>query len=112
MANQPSIRVLFRFSVGLPYRQASAKEKKQALALLEQAFQKWKAAGVRLIGTFGNQGAVDGFSHYIILEVDDLSQIVEMDEEIMGGEVGRYIEKFSFHIGWSRTFVEDIWNAT
>jgi hypothetical protein len=111
MADQPSIRVLFRFSIGLPYRQASAEEKKQVLALLQQMFQAWKAAGVRLIGTFGNQGAVDGFSHYIVLEVDDLSQVVAMDQAIMGGEVGRFVEKFSFHIGWKRDFVEEIWNS-
>src|SRR5690606_34004792 len=106
-----ALRVLFRFSTGLPYRLASDEEKQQAGVLLEQVFQGWRDTGVRLIGTFGNHSAMDGFAHYVILEIDDLDQVHAMDRDIVKGVVGKYVEKFSSHIGWARPFIDSTWNS-
>ena len=48
-------------------------------------------------------------AHFIILEVDDVSMVREMDQDILSSEAGKVIEKFSFHIGWSRAGFEEIW---
>ena len=112
MADQPALRVLFRFHFGLPMRQASAEEKEKARGLLRETFQKWSSSGVKLIATFGNQGALDGFAHLMILEVDDISKVQEIDRDITGGEVGKFIEKYTFQMGWARTRLEDIWESS
>ena len=112
MADQPALRVLFRFQFGLPMRQASDEEREKARELVRETFQKWNSSGVKLIGTFGNQGALDGFAHYMILEVDDVNKVQEIDRDITFGEVGKFIEKYSFHVGWARTFFEDIWKSS
>jgi len=104
-----AIRVLFRFHFGLPFRQASDEEKQKAYQAIEELFKKWKSSGVKLIGTFGGPAHVDGFAHHMILEVEDVSKVWEMDQGIFGGEVGKLIEEFQFHIGVARTSIEDIW---
>ena len=99
MADQP-IRVLFRYQLGLPFRQASDEEKKRASELWEEMSKKWKSSGVRLIGYFGAYGhAVDGFCHHYIFEVDDLERVREMNADVFRGKGSKYLERFSFHIG-------------
>ena len=111
MADQSAIRVLFRLHFGSPYQQAPEEERKKAGELVRETFKKWKASGIRLIGTFSSTAHVDGYAHYTILEVDDLSQVQEMDRDIFLAEVGKYIERFDFTVGISRQFIEDIWKS-
>jgi len=53
---------------------------------------------------------VDGFCHHWIFEVDDVSKVREMDADISEAEIGKSIEKFSFHIGWGRRR-QDRWES-
>ena len=111
MADQPTLRVLFRFHGGLPARQASEEEKQKLQEVAQQMFQKWISSGVKLIGTFSCSSHPDGFAHHIILEVDDVKQVVEMDNDIHAGEVGKLIENFQFHIGWPSPGIEAMWQS-
>ena len=112
MADQPTLRVLFRCHFGLPYRQGSEEERTKTHELARQMFEKWKSSGVKLIGTFSCSSHVDGFAHHIILEVDDVRKVVEMDNDIFSGEVGKYMENFQFHIGWPGPGMEEIWQSS
>jgi hypothetical protein len=112
MADRP-LRVLFRFSLGLNYRQASEEEREKAVEVMRQTFEKWKSSGVKLIGYFGAHGeALDGFGHNLILDIKDVNQVQEMDADIFGGGFGKFIEKFSLHIGWGLPLLEDIWKSS
>ena len=99
MADQP-IRVLFRFTRGLPFRQASDEEKQRVNELWTALCTKWKSGGVELIGYFGAYGhSVDGFCHNYIFEVDDVEQVRRMNTDVFRGEGAQYLETFSFHLG-------------
>jgi hypothetical protein len=112
MADEP-IRVLYRAVAGLPARQASKEEWRALGDLTAQIWEKWKASGVKLIGSFSTYGnAVDGFCHHFILEVDDVRQVHEMQRDIQGGEFGRFIEKYDFHVGYPFGKLEEEWHAT
>lgn len=112
MAATRPLRILFRFSFGLPYRRASDEEKKKTGDLLTQMMKKWKASGVKLIGYFGAQGeTLDGFSHNMILAVDDVTKALELDADITGTEFGKYIERFSLVIGWGFPPLEELWKS-
>ncbi len=104
-----AIRVLFRFHLGLPFRQASDEEKQKSHESMGEMFKKWKSSGVKLIGTFGSPAHEDGFASHMILEVEDIAQVGEMDHDIFMGDAGKFIEDFQFHIGVARTHIEDIW---
>ena len=105
------LRIMFRFSTGLPWRQASAEERARFSSLFTEIFTRWKSSGVKLLGYFGSRGqGIDGFSHNLIFAVDDLSVIDEMDADIISGEIGRYVEKFSFDVGWGLASFEGIWD--
>jgi hypothetical protein len=111
MAEGNKVRVLFRVSLGLPFRQASNEERKRVMQLWQETATKWKSAGVKLVGYFGADGsALHGFGHHYIFEVDDLSVIREMDADIFYGELGKYVEDFAFNIGWGRG-TEDWWES-
>jgi hypothetical protein len=109
MADQP-IRVLFRWLAGLPKRQASEEELRQVGESWVRLAEKWKSEGVRHIGYWMSDGWVDGFAHYHILEIDDVSQVRKMAGEFSQA-VGKYVEKFSFHIGTTFPDVEDFWRS-
>jgi hypothetical protein len=95
------IRVLFRFTVGLPARQMSGEERSKMRDLYAQLREKWDSYGVRELGVWHGYGdAVDGFGHYMILEVDDVKKVRKMALDIQGGEIGRFVERYSLHIGW------------
>ena len=112
MPDQPAIRVLFRFHLGLPFRQASEEERKKVGELMRETFQEWKSSGIKLIGTFGSPAHVDGFATYMIFEVDDFSKVGKMDQGFFRGEVGKFIEDFQVHVGIARTFIEDMWKPS
>jgi hypothetical protein len=112
MSDEP-IRVLYRAVGGLPARQASKEERSKFGDLGAQILEKWKASGVKLIGSFSTYGnAVDGFCHHIILEVDDVRKVHEMQRDIQGGEFGRFIERYDFHVGYPFRNLEEAWHAT
>jgi hypothetical protein len=109
MAKEP-IRVLFRFIGGLPARQATKEERSKFGDISWWA--KWKASGVELIGAFSTYGnAVDGFCHHIILEVDDVGIVHEMQRDVQGGEGGRFIERYDFHVGYPFRGLEEQWDS-
>ena len=111
MAEHCAIRILFRATLGLPYRQASDQQKKEFGRLWEATATKWKSSGIKLVGYFGAHGeALDGFSHNYIFEVDDACQVQDMDADIFQTQIGRYIERYSFHIG-SSPGIEAWWEA-
>ena len=112
MAGKP-IRVLYRFMFGLPARQASEEARDQRVSLSQELFKKWKASGVKLIGYFATYGnAVDGFCHHMILEVDELDKVQEMAVDIQDGEIGRFIERFDFHVGSGfEAQIEEFWES-
>lgn len=94
------IRVLCRFMFGLPYRQATQEEQARRNPLVGQLLSQWKSSGARLIGGFMTYGnAVDGMCHHLILEVDDLDRVQQMAQDIQGGEIGRFIERYDLHVG-------------
>ena len=67
---------------------------------------KWKSAGVKLIGYFGAHGeALDGFGHNYIIEVDDVEMVRKMDDDIVWGELGKYIEKLARWLGGFQTLI-------
>ena len=104
------MRVLFRFHLGLPYRQAGDSEKERLHASIAEMFKEWRSKGINLVGTFGAMGSgVGGFAHYAIFNVDDLDVVSNMNHDIFTREASKYIEDFDFAIGWSRPFIEDVW---
>jgi hypothetical protein len=110
MAEEP-IRVLFRFVGGLPARQATQEERSQ-FGESPGWWAKWKASGVVLIGAFSTYGnAVDGFCHHVILEVDDVRVVHEMQRDVQGGEMGKYIERYDFHVGYPFRGLEEQWES-
>jgi hypothetical protein len=110
MAEKP-FRVLYRYMYGLPTRQASAEDRAKMRPLTEQLLRKWKTSGVKLIGYFSTYGnAVDGFCHHMILELDDLEKVTQMAEDIQGGEFGKLIERFDFHVGGGAA-AEEFWGS-
>jgi hypothetical protein len=108
MADQP-IRVLFRFHAGVPFRQASEEAKAQYRAQLIQNFGKWKASGVKLVGSFSAYGeGVGGFAHHVILDVPEITMVREMNRDILG--LGGIYQKHSFAIGIGG-IVEGMWES-
>ena len=104
-----AIRVLFRCHFGLPFRQASEEEKQKVQDGMGEVFKKWKASGTKLMGYFGSSAHVDGFSHYMLFEIDDAAQVGEMDNDIFAGEIGKYVEDFQIHVGRDFEAIEEIW---
>ena len=104
-----AIRVMFRLHLGLPFRQAPDAEKLKVREGLGEAFKKWKESGIKLIGTFTSSAHVDGFAHHLLLEVDDITKVTEMDHDIFGGELGKYVEDFQIHTGRDFQVIEDTW---
>ena len=104
------MRVMFRCSFGLPIRQIADEERGTVGPLMRETFEAWRDMGVKLLGCFGSHGdGFDGFSHNLILAVDEMEQVHAMDRYITSGELGKYIEKFGFEIGWSLPMMEEIW---
>ena len=100
-------RILFRWHLGLPMRQASEEEKKKIWELIGKLFDKWKSEGVKTIGTFTCSAHPENFSHFMIFEVDNIEKMTEMDRDICMGEVGKYIETFSLIPGFGSSERED-----
>jgi hypothetical protein len=105
MAERP-IRALFRGLGGVAWRQATEEERSAVQDSYVKLVEKWKSEGVKFLGSWEG-GQLDGFGHYLILEVDDVVKIRRMDEEL-AREFSKYVTRFSFHVGWSSA-MEDPW---
>jgi hypothetical protein len=94
-------------------RGASEEQKSRFGEAGRQWVEKCKASGVRHVGEWHAYGPneLDGFGHYVIFEVADLSTALEMSTEISDGEMGRLIERFSFSIGFGTPEREAIWKS-
>ncbi len=93
--------VLFRFQLGLPYRQASKREKDACGKAWKAMMKRWKSKGVKMKASFNCSSHPDGYSHHWILEVESLERVQELDADVVGGALGRYLEKFAFEVGSS-----------
>ena len=72
-------RILFRFHYGLPMRQSSQDDREHIWTLMHELFTKWKSEGIKTIGTFICSSHPEGYSHFHILEVDDIQKMFEMN---------------------------------
>jgi hypothetical protein len=108
MADQP-IRVMFRFHVGVPYRQASDEARAQYWAQIKQVFAEWKSSGVKLVGYFGSYGnGFDGYAHHMILDVPEITMVRKMNGDIFG--LGGIYEKNHFEVGAGGAG-EELWES-
>ncbi|NPV10060.1 MAG: hypothetical protein HPY83_19105 [Anaerolineae bacterium] len=112
MADRP-IRVLFQYTLGLPYGQASEEERKQAAESALEMARKWKASGVTYVGYFGSlagPGAPE-FAHTTVLEVKDFVQVQEMSDELYHSEWGKYVEKYRLEVGSGWPDLDAFWRS-
>jgi hypothetical protein len=70
--------------------------------------EKWKSEGVKHLG-YWNSGPVDGFCHYQIFEIDDISRARQMNLDLNEG-IGKYVDRYELHVGFSSPF-EGIWKS-
>jgi hypothetical protein len=97
---EKSIRVLFRFTLGQPYRHASAEEKQAANKSMGEHMTKWKAAGVRLLGSWMAAGGdLDGYCHYLTLEMKDLEQLREFNVDFGRTAWAQLTDQYSIAVG-------------
>ena len=103
------LRVLLRFYLGLPHRQADDSEKKRFDASISEIFKEWRSSGIELAGTFMALGSVNGYAHYAIFDVDNLELVKKMNGDIRTFEGSKYIERYDIEIGWPQTWIEEVW---
>jgi hypothetical protein len=105
-----AIRVLYRYHGGFPARQATAEENAENMEKIRQTFKKWKASGVKLVGSFHGAGeGVGGYGHYMILDIDDIETLYEMNSDVYSGLGGMY-QKHSFAVGLP-PIIEEMWES-
>jgi hypothetical protein len=86
----------------------SSEERSKMMGLWAQLREKWESRGVRWLAVWHGYGdGVDGFGHYEILEVDDAKVVHDMAGDIQRAELGRFVERYSLHIGWGTPADED-----
>ena len=74
---------------------------------VSELFQKWSAAGIRLIGSFGNAAHTPGgFAHHAIFEIDSIDMVGKMDGDFMGADWNHVVESFELHLGKERDFID------
>jgi hypothetical protein len=110
MAEQTPIKVLFQFTLGNPFFAASADARQQAMAEWRNVLRKWKASGVRLIGTFVTYGQpAAGYAHTVLLEIPHIEMLHEMNLDANGGTIGALKVGHHFTLGVRNAFVEEWW---
>ena len=107
-----STRVVFRSKGGSLLRQAPKEEQDRSLQAQMQIGQKWKQdPGIRFICYYLSYGAgLDGYSHHYVFEVDDISKVDEMDQDIWTSE-GLLTDAFSFEVVFGNDEVDDFFKA-
>jgi hypothetical protein len=110
MAEQTPIKVLFQFTLGNPFFTASDAARQQALAEWRDVLRKWKASGVRLIGTFATYGQpAVGYANTVLLEVPHIEMLHQMNLDANGGTIGALKVGHHFTPGVRNAIVEEWW---
>ncbi len=103
------VRIMWSFTLGNPWRLTPKEERDRLLELMRQDEIKWKAAGVKLLGTFtaGGEGG-NGYGHTWLLEAPNWDVAVGVNTDIALGQWVKHIEKYAIWFGWTLG-VEDAW---
>lgn len=110
MAEQTPIKVLFQFTLGNPFFAAPDEARQQALAEWRDVLRKWKASGVRLIGTFATYGQpAAGYVHTVLLEIPRIEMLHEMNLDANRGTMGALKMGHHFTLGERNAFIEEWW---
>jgi hypothetical protein len=96
-----------RWTVGRRGYGLSEEERRKMRDGFSELVEKWKTAGVKSLG-YWNSGPLDGFCHYQIFEVSDISTVRQMNLDL--NQLGPYIDKHELHVGFSGP-VEDVWQS-
>jgi hypothetical protein len=100
---------MLRLHLGVPFRQASAEERQELMEQFKQFYAKWKASGVKLIGSYHGCGeGVGGYAHYVLFDVDDIETVYQMNRDIFGLR-GLY-QRHSIDVGLPPA-VEEVWES-
>mgnify|MGYP000864008848 CR=1 FL=1 len=110
MANE-RWEVILQIQLGLPWRQASAEQRKEAHAEFLEMAKKWKASGIRLIGTFTFPQVLNGYSNNWFFGIDNDTQMDQINRDIMGSQFGKIIEDFSLANGGANADFEENWRS-
>jgi hypothetical protein len=106
-----TMRVALRWSLGSAWQQASEDERAKVWEKWGELQQAWKDdPGITYVCYFGAGGSdgFDGFSHHMILEVDDALKARQMGEALFW-ESGAPIQKSSVDIVWGNTDMDEPW---
>jgi hypothetical protein len=101
------IRVVFRSKGGSLLRRASKEAQAQSQQVQMQIGRKWKEdPGIRFICYYLSYGAgLDGYSHHYVFEVDDLSKVDEMNQDIWTSQ-DLLMDEFSFEIAFANPEID------
>jgi hypothetical protein len=99
--------VLFRYQMGLPYRQASPQERDAWARAFADMLRKWKSSGVKLKASFNSSSRVGGFCHNWIMEAGSMEFAQGLSSDLVTGPVGKLLEDFSIEVGGS--MAEKFW---
>ena len=96
-----------RWTLGLPFRQASEEDKKRALESQTELLRAWKASGVQLVTTFGvSGGSWDGYWRNYMFDVPDLRKARRMSTDVSHSVLGKFTEKFELVYGSREASIE------
>jgi hypothetical protein len=101
------IRVVFRAKGGALLHRASEEEVAANQQAQTQIGEKWKAdPGIRFICYYASPGA----GHYYIYEVDDISKVTEMNQDIWTNK-DLLVEDYRFEIVFGNTEMDDFFKS-
>jgi hypothetical protein len=98
-----------RWTAGRRSHDLSEEERGRMGEDYRELVEKWKSAGVKPLG-YWNSGPLDGFCHYQIFEVSDISTVRQMNLDL-NQYASPYIDAYELHIGFSGPF-EEVWQST
>jgi hypothetical protein len=98
--------------LGEPWRQISEEEREEHRKRWSELWEAWKAdPGIKFISYYWTPGrSLDGYSHHMLLEVDDALKVVEMDRAVNRGQLGP-CEKYSFEVVYGDTEADEFWKS-
>ena len=90
--------VLFQFSLGLPWRQASQEERDKATEGWQAMLAKWEADGIERLGYIVTQATE--YAHTGLFRLKNADQHHQMEQDINDAvDAFKLVEKFSLAIG-------------
>ncbi len=99
MVEQSPVRVLWQFTMGVPWLSLTEQEKQAGMEQFTELVKKWQANGVKILGHFSGFGATNtGFVHTVMLDVPSLDQLDKMNHELFHG-LQKHMEKVSWTVG-------------